>query len=190
VRTAISVLAAAVALVAGCSTDEARFSASVSPRPSTPPGPAGPPPGPDRPTGSTVPPGGCPVSPPDPARPEIRLGFAAGQRVTAPARLTVLASGTPDTPADAGDGRRRWHAVADRARDASVAAGTFTVAEQAVDGIRLIVATPAGPDRFDAALRCYANTLAWRIAHPADLARALAALPPAITVLRTAGALP
>jgi hypothetical protein len=62
----------------------------------------------------------------------------------------VLASGTADPPADADGGRRRWHSVADRARDVSVAVGTFTVKDQLVDGTRLIVGTPQGraPDEL------------------------------------------
>jgi hypothetical protein len=47
----------------------------------------------------------------------------------------------------------------------------------------------AGPAKFDAALRCYINANAWRIAVPDDLARALADLPAAINVLKRAGAL-
>jgi len=47
----------------------------------------------------------------------------------------------------------------------------------------------AGAARFDAAIRCYVNANAWRIAKPADLARALAGLPRAVSVLRRAGAL-
>jgi len=250
--------------------------------------------------------------------------------VTAPDRLTVLMSGVPDAPAGAGESRRRWHAVADRARDVSVAAGTFSTREGVVEGARVVVGTPqgsppddllaeaeravrelsrrygpppfpvinlarlplqgggieypgsilmldssrlvtvhevahqwfyamvgnsqardpwldeafatfaegtvdgtanagalrlpgrvgastaqfgsneqayfatvygkgsaaltaarqaAGPDRFDAAVRCYVNANAWRIARPADLAGALAGLPKAIAVLRQAGAL-
>ncbi len=251
--------------------------------------------------------------------------------VTAPGRYTALMSGVPDRPADAGDGRRRWHAVADRARDVSVAVGPFTVAMKRVDETQVVVGTPAGsppetllieseravrqlsrrlgpapfpvislarlplqgggieypgsilmlddsrlvtvheiahqwfyamvgnsqardpwldeafaswaqaevdrtaddsalalpgrvgdpagdfrgnedgyfatvyakgaaaltaarsaagPERFDAAVRCYVNANAWRIARPADLARALAGLPRALAVLREAGALP
>ncbi len=251
--------------------------------------------------------------------------------VTAPARYTVLSSGVADQPADAGTGRRRWHAIADRARDVSVAVGPFSVKEQTVAGTRLIVGVPAdqqpaelvrqhsralreltkrfgpfpfpvltvarlpiggggieypgsilmladdplvavhetahqwfygmigdsqardpwldeafatyaeqlvnndgqpgavnladrvggsmqdfgadsgryystvyakgsaalaaartaaGPDRFDAALRCYVNRNAWRIARPTDLATALSGLPAAVAVLRKAGALP
>ncbi len=47
----------------------------------------------------------------------------------------------------------------------------------------------AGPDKFDAAIRCYVNANAWRIAVPADLAKALRGLPAAIAVLKKAGAL-
>jgi hypothetical protein len=47
----------------------------------------------------------------------------------------------------------------------------------------------AGPQAFDAAIRCYADTQAWTIARPADLARALSGLPRAIDVLVAAGAL-
>ncbi|MCL2780740.1 MAG: peptidase M1 [Actinomycetia bacterium] len=47
----------------------------------------------------------------------------------------------------------------------------------------------AGGKAFDAALRCYANANAWRIANPADLAAALAGLPAALSVLRQAQAL-
>ena len=48
----------------------------------------------------------------------------------------------------------------------------------------------AGAKRFDAAIRCYVNTNAWRIASPGDLQKALADLPAAVAVLRRAGALP
>jgi Peptidase family M1 domain len=251
--------------------------------------------------------------------------------VTAPARYTALTSGVQDPPADTGNGRRRWHAVADRARDVSVAVGPFRVATKRVGETDVVVGTPrqtppeqllmeseravrelsrrygpapfpvvnlarlplegggieypgsilmlddsrlvtvhevahqwfygmvgnsqardpwldeafaswaqaevdgtandaalrlpgrvgapaadfrgneggyfttvyakgaaaltaartaAGPARFDAAVRCYVNANAWRIARPADLARALAGLPKAVAVLRQAGALP
>jgi hypothetical protein len=46
-----------------------------------------------------------------------------------------------------------------------------------------------GPARWDAAVRCYVATNAWRIANPADLAAALARLPAAVAVLKNAGAL-
>jgi hypothetical protein len=65
--------------------------------------------------------------------------------VTAPARFQVLASGTPDEPARAGKDRRRWHSVADRARDVSVAVGPFRVRTGTVAGTTVRVAT--GPDR-------------------------------------------
>ncbi|HEY2985984.1 MAG TPA: M1 family aminopeptidase [Jatrophihabitantaceae bacterium] len=48
----------------------------------------------------------------------------------------------------------------------------------------------AGPARFDAAIRCYVNANAWRIANPSDLRRALNGLPGALAVLRKAHALP
>ncbi|HVE29182.1 MAG TPA: M1 family aminopeptidase [Mycobacteriales bacterium] len=254
--------------------------------------------------------------------------------VTAPGKYTVLSSGTQDAPHDFGEGGlKRWHAVADRARDVSVAVGPFrtvkatvagttvqvgtapdkapqqllteaergvrelvarygpppfpsislarlpisgggieypgailllddsrvvtvhelahqwfyamvgnsqardpwldealaTFAEEEIDGTTaatrgalklpgkvgdsttdyggnekayynttygkgaaaLIAARDAGPpDKFDAALRCYVNANAWRIAKPADLAWALAALPASTKVLQQAGALP
>ncbi|MFL6130563.1 MAG: M1 family aminopeptidase [Mycobacteriales bacterium] len=64
--------------------------------------------------------------------------------VTAPAQYTVLSSGTQDPPATAGNGRRRWHAVADRARDVSVAVGPFTVAQRSVNGAKVVAGTPEG----------------------------------------------
>ncbi len=64
--------------------------------------------------------------------------------VTAPAAYTVLSSGTPDLPTSAGNGRRRWHSVADRARDVSVAVGPFELAEGTVAGTRVVVGVPAG----------------------------------------------
>ncbi len=47
----------------------------------------------------------------------------------------------------------------------------------------------AGPAAFDAAIRCYVNANAWRIANPEDLATALSGLPAAIAVLKQADAL-
>jgi hypothetical protein len=47
----------------------------------------------------------------------------------------------------------------------------------------------AGPDAFDAAIRCYVNANAWSIATPEDLGAALADLPAAVTPLVQAGAL-
>jgi aminopeptidase N len=48
----------------------------------------------------------------------------------------------------------------------------------------------AGPARWDAALRCYVATNAWRIVNPGDLLAAIKKLPAAVAVLRRAGALP
>ncbi len=47
----------------------------------------------------------------------------------------------------------------------------------------------SGAATFDAALRCYVNAFAWKVAYPADFARAMRALPKAITILRRAGAI-
>jgi Peptidase family M1 domain len=67
--------------------------------------------------------------------------------VTAPSGLVLLASGSPDGAGTAaGDGRTRWHWVADRARDVAVSAGPFKTAERTVDGVRVIVGTPANDD--------------------------------------------
>jgi hypothetical protein len=54
----------------------------------------------------------------------------------------------------------------------------------------LAARTAAGPAAWDAAVRCYVNRNAWRIANPSDFAAAIAALPAAVAVLRKAGALP
>jgi hypothetical protein len=47
----------------------------------------------------------------------------------------------------------------------------------------------AGPDAFDAAVRCYVDAGAWSIATPSDLGDVLADLPQAVDVLVAAGAL-
>ena len=64
--------------------------------------------------------------------------------VTAPGWATVLTSGVQDRPADAGGGRRRWHAVAATARDVAVSAGEQTTASAEVAGTRI---TAGAPDR-------------------------------------------
>lgn len=46
----------------------------------------------------------------------------------------------------------------------------------------------AGPEKWDAAIRCYVAANAWRIANPVDLRTALAGLPAAIDELKKAGA--
>jgi hypothetical protein len=50
--------------------------------------------------------------------------------------------------------------------------------------------TATGAAAWSAAVRCYVNANAWRIARPADVAAALRAQPAALAVLRAAGALP
>ena len=57
-------------------------------------------------------------------------------------------------------------------------------------GAALLVAREAASERrFDAAIRCYVNRNAFRVATAADLAAALATLPDAVDVLRKVGAL-
>ena len=83
-------------------------------------------------------------------------------------------SGNVDRPtADYGDAGRDYYAV------------TYGKGSAALQAAR----AAAGPAKFAAALRCYINANAWRIAVPEDLARALADLPAAINVLKRAGAL-
>jgi hypothetical protein len=66
--------------------------------------------------------------------------------VTAPGKYTVLSTGTQDAPVDFGEGgRKRWHAVADRARDVSVAVGPFRTAKASVAGTTVQVGT--APDK-------------------------------------------
>ncbi len=64
--------------------------------------------------------------------------------VTAPARYTVLSSGTQEDPADGGNGLRRWHSRADRARDVSVAVGPFQIAKATVSGTTVVVGSAPG----------------------------------------------
>lgn len=47
----------------------------------------------------------------------------------------------------------------------------------------------AGAARWDAAMRCYVNANAWRIANPADFAAAVKQFPKAVAILTRAGAL-
>lgn len=92
----------------------------------------------------------------------------------------------------------RSPAAGDLARDGRVGASTqafgsgakyFGVVYSKGAAALLAARDAAGPARFDAALRCYVNANAWRIARPSDLARALDGLPRAVAVLRRAGAL-
>jgi hypothetical protein len=54
----------------------------------------------------------------------------------------------------------------------------------------LIAARQAsGAAAFDAALQCYVRSYAWKVAYPADFARAMSGLPKAIAILRRAGAI-
>ncbi len=56
-------------------------------------------------------------------------------------------------------------------------------------GAALVAAREAaGPDAFDAAVRCYINSQAWQIAVPGDVAVAFAELPEALRILEDAGA--
>jgi len=69
--------------------------------------------------------------------------------------------------------------------DASYVAAVYGKGSAALLTARQAVGAAA----FDAALRCYVKAAAWSIATPDDVARALAGLPAALTVLRQAGAL-
>lgn len=66
--------------------------------------------------------------------------------VTAPSEYEVLSSGVQRPAEDAGAGRRRWRATADRARDVSVAVGPFRTEKADVDGTTVIVGSPPGTD--------------------------------------------
>jgi hypothetical protein len=72
--------------------------------------------------------------------------------VTAPGKYTVLSTGTQDpAPTDSGEaGRKRWHSVADQARDVSVAVGLFRIAKATVAGTTVQVGT--GPGKAPQAL--------------------------------------
>jgi len=54
----------------------------------------------------------------------------------------------------------------------------------------LTARTAAGPEAFDAAMRCYVRANAWTVATPDDVARSLAELPAALAILRKARAIP
>lgn len=66
--------------------------------------------------------------------------------VTAPAADTVIMSGDPIDPPRSG-ATRTWHSQIAAARDVSVAAGPFAVADTTVDGVRLRVGAPDGVTR-------------------------------------------
>lgn len=73
--------------------------------------------------------------------------------VTAPAVDTVLMGGVAETPEPAGEGRRRWRATADAARDVAVSVGPFVTRSTTVAGTTVTVgAPPASAGRVDALL--------------------------------------
>jgi aminopeptidase N len=79
-----------------------------------------------------------------------------------------------DSTAEFGDDEQRYYTTVYGKGGAALAAAAAAV----------------GDRRFVAAIRCYVNANAWRIADPADLAAQLSRLPAATQVLREAGALP
>ena len=92
------------------------------------------------------------------------------------------------------------YAAVDRAQELASEVGSsmdeFTGSQQyfatvyVKGGAALLAAREAaGPEEFDAALRCYVDANAWSIATPEDVAAALAGLPDALRVLVEAGAL-
>jgi aminopeptidase N len=66
--------------------------------------------------------------------------------VTAPAADTVIASGDPTDPPASG-GTRTWHSTISAARDVSVAAGPFSVADTTVDGVKVRLGAPDATTR-------------------------------------------
>ncbi|HVU90628.1 MAG TPA: M1 family aminopeptidase [Jatrophihabitans sp.] len=63
--------------------------------------------------------------------------------VVAPARDTVIMSGDPADPPRSGGATRTWHSHVATARDVSVAAGPFSVADTVVDGVKLRLGAPS-----------------------------------------------
>jgi len=64
----------------------------------------------------------------------------------------------------------------------------FTTYNKGADAL-FAARAAAGPAKWDAAIRCYVATNAWRIANPIDLRNALSRLPAAVSALEQAGAL-
>jgi hypothetical protein len=64
--------------------------------------------------------------------------------VTAPAELSVLASGVAERPADAGPGRQRWHFHSPTARDVGVMISAFRLATATVAGVAVQVGVATG----------------------------------------------
>lgn len=92
----------------------------------------------------------------------------------APAATTLALPDPVDKPtASYGNAEQRYYAT------------TYDKGAAALHAARAAV----GPTKFDAAIRCYVRTQAWRITQPEDLRRALSALPAAVAVLVKAGAL-
>ena len=68
--------------------------------------------------------------------------------------------------------------------------GPYVATVYGKGGASLLAAREAaGPEAFDAAVRCYVDAMAWQIATPEDVGAALADLPAAVDVLVRAGAL-
>src|SRR5439155_18850863 len=81
-----------------------------------------------------------------------------------------------DAPGDVGASMTELRSAGERSY--------FTVVYGKGAAALLTARDAAGPGAFDAALRCYVDANAWRIATPADLAAALADLPKALDRLR------
>ena len=114
--------------------------------------------------------------------------------------MTSLPTGLPQKTADSGPAppARTAEPLGHQPSGREDAAPEQPVRGQAVpgpamdrDGAALLEAREqAGAEAFDAAVRCYVQAAAWRIAAPEDVAAALADLPAALDVLTGAGALP
>jgi aminopeptidase N len=98
-----------------------------------------------------------------------------------------LVDGTPERPSSlAAPGRVDSSTESYGANMNAYYFTTYNKGAAALEAARKAV----GAAKWDAALRCYINANAWRIATPGDLAAALTHLPKALAVLREAGALP
>lgn len=119
------------------------------------------------------------------------VGNDQGQHPWLDEAFAAYAEAVLDGPTDDLDGRLALPlpvgtAVADFASTDDYFATVYDKGSAALLAARAAV----GAKAFDAAVRCYVNSLAWQIATPEDVERALSQVPAAVQILRAAGALP